>query len=175
MKCNLRCEPSVCYRARLVCNRWRTAIDEMDEESRKAILSEGHARLFICDRRRFVIIYFPRDNEDVAYVAILEKFCSLPSCSYTVAELTTPRKSVFLADCFAHTAFNSWAYRFDVSQWIRNFDIVEVLLDAVFGRHLMCTLRLTLKQVKPRLGRTERARATMRFCTRLEVLRSLIA
>ncbi|KAK6108255.1 F-box-like family protein [Brugia pahangi] len=105
-----RCEPLACFRARLVCRRWRTVIDKMDKESREAILGEGQARLYICDRRR----------------AILEKFSSLPSCSNSVTELITARKSVFHADCYAHTAFNNWTYRFDMTEWTRNFDIIEV-------------------------------------------------
>ncbi|VDM91673.1 unnamed protein product [Litomosoides sigmodontis] len=106
-----RCEPLACYRARLVCRRWRIVIDKMDKESRDAIVvGEGQARLYICDRRR----------------AILEKFTSLPSCSNSVSELITTRKSVFYADCYAHTAFNNWTYRFDMLEWIRNFDIIEV-------------------------------------------------
>ncbi|VBB33604.1 unnamed protein product, partial [Acanthocheilonema viteae] len=47
-----RCEPLACFRARLVCRRWRIVIDKMDKESREAILGEGQARLYICDRRR---------------------------------------------------------------------------------------------------------------------------
>ncbi|KAL3984898.1 F-box-like family protein [Acanthocheilonema viteae] len=105
-----RCEPLACFRARLVCRRWRIVIDKMDKESREAILGEGQARLYICDRRR----------------AILEKFSSLPSCSNSVTELITARKSVFHADCYAHTALNNWTYRFDMTEWTRNFDIVEV-------------------------------------------------
>uniref|UniRef100_A0A915PRW7 F-box domain-containing protein n=1 Tax=Setaria digitata TaxID=48799 RepID=A0A915PRW7_9BILA len=105
-----RCEPLACFRARLVCRRWRIVIDKMDKESREAILGEGQARLYICDRRR----------------AILEKFSSLPSCSNSVTELITARKSVFYADCYAHTALNNWTYRFDMSEWTRNFDIIEV-------------------------------------------------
>uniref|UniRef100_A0A0R3RC44 Alpha-L-fucosidase n=1 Tax=Brugia timori TaxID=42155 RepID=A0A0R3RC44_9BILA len=58
--------------------------------------------------------------------AILEKFSSLPSCSNSVTELITARKSVFHADCYAHTAFNNWTYRFDMTEWTRNFDIIEV-------------------------------------------------
>ncbi|CAG9539909.1 unnamed protein product [Cercopithifilaria johnstoni] len=105
-----RCEPLACFRARLVCRRWRIVIDKMDKESREAILGEGQARLYICDRRR----------------AILEKFSSLPSCSNSVTELITTRKSVFYADCYAHTALNNWTYRFDMTEWTRNFDIIEV-------------------------------------------------
>uniref|UniRef100_A0A1I8EXG6 Uncharacterized protein n=1 Tax=Wuchereria bancrofti TaxID=6293 RepID=A0A1I8EXG6_WUCBA len=58
--------------------------------------------------------------------AILEKFSSLPSCSNSVTELITARKSVFHADCYAHTALNNWTYRFDMTEWTRNFDIIEV-------------------------------------------------
>ncbi|VDK65963.1 unnamed protein product [Onchocerca ochengi] len=105
-----RCEPLACFRARLVCRRWRIVIDKMDKESRDTILGEGQARLYICDRRR----------------AILEKFSSLPSCSNSVTELITARKSVFHADCYAHTALNNWTYRFDMTEWTRNFDIIEM-------------------------------------------------
>uniref|UniRef100_A0A1I8EWN7 F-box domain-containing protein n=1 Tax=Wuchereria bancrofti TaxID=6293 RepID=A0A1I8EWN7_WUCBA len=52
-----RCEPLACFRARLVCRRWRTVIDKMDKESREAILGEGQARLYICDRRRYVSVF----------------------------------------------------------------------------------------------------------------------
>ncbi|VDN00982.1 unnamed protein product [Thelazia callipaeda] len=114
-----RCEPLACYRARLVCRRWRMAIDRMDKENRETILGEGQARLFICDRRR----------------AILEKFNTLPSCSKSVKELTQSRKSTFHSDCYAHTVFNDWAYRFDLSDWTRNFDITEVWLQN-FGSYL---------------------------------------
>ncbi|KHN73890.1 hypothetical protein Tcan_03016 [Toxocara canis] len=114
-----RCQPVSCYRARAVCRRWRSTIDEMDEETRLAAIGDGHARLFICDRRR----------------AILEKFQCLPSCSSSVHDLISTRKSVFYEDRYAHTALSSWAYRFDLSEWSRNFDIVEVWLQN-FGSFL---------------------------------------
>lgn len=114
-----RCHPVSCYRARAVCRRWRTAIDEMDEDSRVAVVGDGHARLFICDRRR----------------AILEKFACLPSCSSSVHDLISTRKSTFYEDRYAHTALSNWAYRFDLSEWSRNFDIVEVWLQN-FGSFL---------------------------------------
>ncbi|KAK6108256.1 F-box-like family protein [Brugia pahangi] len=127
-----RCEPLACFRARLVCRRWRTVIDKMDKESREAILGEGQARLYICDRRRYVYVFVSYGfcwllrRPPLKPRAILEKFSSLPSCSNSVTELITARKSVFHADCYAHTAFNNWTYRFDMTEWTRNFDIIEV-------------------------------------------------
>ncbi|VDK54189.1 unnamed protein product [Anisakis simplex] len=79
----------------------------------------GHARLFICDRRR----------------AILEKFTSPPSCSTSVLELVSTRKSIFYEDRYAHTTLSNWAYRFDLSDWMQNFDVVEVWLQN-FGSFL---------------------------------------
>lgn len=60
------------------------------------------------------------------YSAILEKFACLPSCSSSVHDLISTRKSTFYEDRYAHTALSNWAYRFDLSEWSRNFDIVEV-------------------------------------------------
>ncbi|MFH4981591.1 hypothetical protein AB6A40_008300 [Gnathostoma spinigerum] len=114
-----RCHPVTCYRARLVCRRWREAIDEVEDEVKKEMVGGGHARLFICDRRR----------------AILETFPCPPSCSVSVRDLTSTRKSVYYEDCFAHTTLSNWAYRFSLAEWIRTFDIIEVWLQN-FGSFL---------------------------------------
>lgn len=72
------------------------------------------------------ILYWTFWYASLFFRAILEKFSSLPSCSNSVTELITARKSVFHADCYAHTALNNWTYRFDMTEWTRNFDIIEV-------------------------------------------------
>lgn len=138
-----RCEPVTCARSRAVCRRWRTVVDGMNE--RKEVVGSGQARLYVCDRRR----------------AILEKYTSLPSCSNTVEELTTNRKSDYFADCCAHTVLTDWTFRFDLKDWTRDFDITEVWLQN-FGSFLERdpTAQISLPDSGTSFTSTERTTST---------------
>ncbi|CAI4231660.1 unnamed protein product [Auanema sp. JU1783] len=92
--------------------------DSQSSDSSSAPYLPGHkqedcARLFICDRRR----------------AILEKVIDRKLSTHNGFQICDPGKippNIFLAEQYADTSSNHWAYRFDFNHWIDQYSIEEL-------------------------------------------------